>query len=405
MSPTDPFVPLRRFRAYDLTRLFGRAPGRTATFRAAVVLGALAAPLLAFQVGAADFDVYRHGASVLVHGGSLYAPGFAASPANRLPFTYPPFAALAALVLLPLPESVTVEVWAVTTILLLAWCVRLAFRPLVERAAPRADLGLALLTAALLWTRPVFDHLGDGQVDILLMTLCLADTVTPNPRWPRGLLVGIATAIKLVPGIFIPYLWVVGRRRAALIAAGTFLTCEASAALFNIHDSHHYWTDVAFNTERPGDTAVYKNQSLRGLVFRSLPAPGRGCVLTAAVVLIVIAGLTRARRAHLGGHPVAGATLTGLTAVLASPVSWIHSTVWIIPATGVVLGCLAPAARIWIAATINAALAAGLPYVPNVVHGLPQPVVLLLQGSFGLICVGLVVALPVRSPPQRRLGP
>ena len=355
----------------------------------------LASPLLAFQVGAADLAVYRHGASSLLHGRSLYAPSFAAGTAGHLPFTYPPFASIAALPLLPLPQALTAELWGFATIAMLAWCVRVAFQPLLQREPARSDLTLAVLAAAFLATRPVYDHLADGQVDILLMTLCLADTVTLRPRWPRGMLIGIAAAIKLVPGIFIPYLWITGRRRAAGVAAGTFLACTAIAALADFGDSHRYWTNLVFNTERPGRTAGYKNQSLRGILLRVLAPQGRPFLLAAAAVAVVILGLARARRATVRGDHLAGATLVGLTGVLASPVSWIHSAVWIIPALGVLVGAFANRVRVWAAVAIVLALFASLPYVPNLVHDLSRPAVVLLQRSYGLICLLLVVALPI----------
>ncbi len=360
-----------------------------------MILAVLAMPLLLFQVGAADLDVYRHGASVLLHGASLYDPGFGAHLSSRLPFTYPPFAALAAVILLPLPGSIASWVWATATVAAFAWCVWISFRPLLERVRLPGEIVLAALIATLLYTRPVFDHLGDGQVDIVIMALCLADTVTSRPRWPRGALVGVATAIKLVPGIFIAYFWLTGRRRATGVAAGTFVLCELVAGLAAFGDFRLYWTHLVFDTSRPGDGAIYKNQSLRGIGLRLVPAiPGRGLLLVAAALVIAVVGLTRARHATSRGEVLAGATLTGLAGILASPVSWIHSTVWIIPAVGVILSRRPDRARLVIAGAITVALLAGLPYIPNVVHGVPHPAVLFLQSSFGLICVLLVLWLP-----------
>jgi alpha-1,2-mannosyltransferase len=358
-------------------------------------------------VGAADLNVYRHGASAVVHGTSLYAPSFAAGLRTHLPFTYPPFAAVAAIVLLAVPEPLCAWLWAIATVLLLAWCLRVAFRPLLDSRLLSPDLVLAVVTALLLYTRPVYDHLGDGQVDILLMSMCLADCVITRPRWPRGLLVGLAAAIKLVPGIFIPYLWLTGRRRAAAVAAGAFVACEVVAGLLTYGDSHRYWTRLIFDTERPGYTAGYKNQSLRGVGLRLLPASGRTLVLVAVAVVIVVIGLTRARLAAGRGGVVAGATLTGLVGVLASPVSWIHATVWILPAIGIVVGRLASPVRTGVAAAATVALLAALPYIPNVVHGLPRPGVEVLQASFGLICLFLVVTLPTApdAPVDSEVGP
>jgi alpha-1,2-mannosyltransferase len=363
----------------------------------------LAAPLLVVQVGAADLNVYRHGGSAILHGTSLYAPSFAAGLRTHLPFTYPPFAAVAAIVLLAVPGPLCAWLWGIATILLLAWCLRVAFGPLLESGRFPPDLALAVVTALLLYTRPVFDHLGDGQVDILLMAMCLADCVISRPRWPRGLLVGLAAAIKLVPGIFIPYLWLTGRRRAAAVAAGTFVACQVVAGLLAFGDSHRYWTRLMFDTERPGYTAGYKNQSLRGVGLRLLPASGRTVVLVAIAVIIVVIGLTRARQATCRGALVAGATLTGLVGVLASPVSWIHATVWVLPAIGIVVGRLASPVRAGAAAAIAVALLAALPYIPNVVHSLPRPEVEALQASFGLMCLLLVMTLP--TAPIGEVGP
>jgi alpha-1,2-mannosyltransferase len=379
----------------------GRRP-RVVTWRSAAVVAVLAAPLLVFQVGAADLDVYRHGGVAFLHGHSLYAPAFAAHLGTHLPFTYPPFAAAAAVVLLPIPALVSPWVWATVTVVLLAWCVQISFGAALSRTRLPPDLTLALLIAVVLYTRPVFDHLGDGQVDIALMALCLVDTTTPQPRWPRGLLVGIATAIKLVPGIFIPFLWITGRRRAAAVAAGTFVLCEALAALGSFGDSRRYWTRLIFDTERPGYTAGYKNQSLRGLGLRILPVPGRTVLLVAAAVIIVAVGLVRARQASARGQVVTGATITGLVGVLASPVSWIHATVWIIPALGILVGRATSRWRVGLAAAVTIALLAGLPYAPNVVHGLPGPAITLLQASFGLICLTLVLTLPTSAHPNEK---
>jgi alpha-1,2-mannosyltransferase len=389
-----------RLSKLGLSKLIGAlggGEGRVLTIRGLIVLAVLAIPVMIFQVGAADLGVYRHGASVVVHGSSLYAPGFAAATPSHLPFTYPPFAAVAALVLLPLPQVLTAQLWGAATILMLAWCVKVSFRRFLDRLPFRADLALAALTVTLLATRPVFDHLGDGQVDILLMTLCLADILTAQPRWPRGMLVGVATAIKLVPGIFIPYLWITGRRRAAAVAAATFVLCETVAALTTFGDSHRYWTSLVFNTERPGYTAGYKNQSLRGILLRLFPAPERSYLLFAAAVIIAVMALAGGRHAASRGNLIAGATLAGLAGVLASPVSWIHATVWILPAIGIILDRGTSAVRIGIAALITVALVAGLPYWPNILHGLPHPVVVLFQRSFGLICLALVLALPAAN--------
>lgn len=363
----------------------------------ALLLAAVAVPLLVFQVGTADLDVYRHGASVVLHRHSLYGASFAAQGARHLPFTYPPFAAVAALLVLPLPDGLTGAIWAGATVLALAWCVRVAFRPLLHRAV-RPDLAWAGLVAVALCTRPVFDHLGDGQVDILLMALCLADVVTPAPRWRRGVLVGLAAAIKLVPAFFILYFLVTRQRRAALTASATFVGAQVLALAVAPSDSVRYWTRLVFDTERPGYTAGYKNQSLRAVLLHVLPGPGRSAFVVLGVVVLAGLGLARARRAAAAGAAVAGASAAGLTAVLVSPVSWIHAMVWIIPALGGLVDDGRDPRRVLAAAIGALILLAGLPYVPNLVAGLPGALVFVMQRSLALLALGLLVLVPVPGP-------
>jgi len=214
----------------------------------------------------------------------------------------------------------------------------------------------------------------------------------------------MAAAIKLVPGIFIPYFWVTGRRREAITATATatFLLCTSLATVSDFRDSRRYWTRLVFDTERIGHTAGYKNQSLRGVLLQLPPGPGRSYVLAVAALIVVIVGLARARTATLRGQPAAGAAICGLTGVLASPVSWIHTAVWLVPAIGCRAGALDKPVRTWIAAMFVLALISGLPYIPNTCPGLPYPGVLLLQRSFALMGLGLLLLLPISGGSRRR---
>ena len=63
--------------------------------------------------------------------------------------------------------------------------------------------GAAALLAVAAYLQPVKQEIGFGQVDLLLLALCAVDCLVDSPRWPRGLLIGLATAIKLEPGVFI----------------------------------------------------------------------------------------------------------------------------------------------------------------------------------------------------------
>ena len=88
-----------------------------------------------------------------------------------------------------------------------------------------------MLFAACAYLFPMRDEMRFGQVDTVLLAMAVADCAARAPRWPRGALVGLATAIKLVPGVFIVYLWLSGRRRAAVTAAAAALAWTLGAWL------------------------------------------------------------------------------------------------------------------------------------------------------------------------------
>jgi alpha-1,2-mannosyltransferase len=169
-----------------------------------------------------------------------------------------------------------------------------------------------------------------------LMALCLADAVPHQTRLPRGVLVGIATAVKLTPGIFIVYWLVVRRWRAALTASVTALGVTLVTAALRPDLARDYWTVDLFHPDRIGDPGFVSNQSLYGWLERTgwLSTPVWALLAGAAMVV----GMRRALAAHRAGNELAAVSLVGLLGLIVSPISWIHHGVWIIPATGVLLG-------------------------------------------------------------------
>jgi alpha-1,2-mannosyltransferase len=300
---------------------------------AAMVCAALTSVMLALStVPACDLAVYRAGGYSLLHGISLYGPQF---PYN-LPFTYPPFAAWPLVVLAPLPPALCLWLWTFATLAVLGWVIAVSFRPVLPTPPwPRA-LAVSGLIVAFGVTSPMTDHLGFGQINVFLMALCLADLLGVRPRWlPQGVLIGVATVVKLVPGLFIVYLLVTRRFRAAATAALTAATATLLAAVVSPADSWLYFTDLLWHLGRRvglNNNATIGNQSLQGALLRVLPATSVGPVWVILAVVVLIAGMWAALRAYRVGGDVAGAAVTGLVSVMISPVSWPHHLVWFVPA-------------------------------------------------------------------------
>ena len=79
------------------------------------------------------------------------------------------------------------------------------------------DRAAAVVLGAL---EPVLQTFEFGQINLLLMALVAVDCLVDRPRWPRGMLIGIAAAIKLTPAVFLLYFLLRRDYRAALVDGG-----------------------------------------------------------------------------------------------------------------------------------------------------------------------------------------
>jgi alpha-1,2-mannosyltransferase len=344
-----------------------------------------------------DLDVYRTGGLSVLRGQPLYA--ILTQPPQLLAFTYPPAAALFAVPLALLPWSAAQLAWVPFIYVPLAVVVWYAFAPVLRRAGRLRPVVFAGLFAGCAYLFPLRDEMRFGQVDIVLLAMAVVDCAATAPRWPRGALVGVATAIKLVPGVFIVYLWLSGRRRAALVAAATALACTLGAWLLLPQDSVAYWTSAIFQTGRLGSNSGTSDQSLRGMLLRAflpgtLPVP----VWAAVAAATAVAGFALARRLARQGLLADGIAVTALLGALLSPVSWIHYFVVVVPAIGAILADGRSPRRVAAAAGTAVYFALTIPWWGQSLLGRPDvPVVLarIVQDGFGLAALAVVALIGV----------
>jgi alpha-1,2-mannosyltransferase len=371
----------------------GRAQLAAAAFWliAAVTIGHLIATAIGRQM--LDLDVYRTGAQAMLHSGNQL---YSIHAADRLPFTYPPVSAILAEPLTLIPFQAAKTVWMVVTVGVLAVTVGFAFWPLLTRVADYAPAVFAVLLTACAFLEPVRQVITYGQVDLLLLLACVVDCCVKRSRWPRGVLIGLATAIKLEPGAFIVYLLITKRRKDALVAALSFAAATGLAYLINPSASKTYWTSAIFDTKRLGGNASAANQSLRGMILRLHLGSASVPVWVAVALVVGVAGFLAARECWKRGHEIAGVTITGLLSALLSPVAWIHHLCWIVLAVGVIVGTGRSWRRIGIAALAFALFLTTLPVWAEkqlALHRLSGLPGFLAENSFGLACIALVGVL------------
>jgi alpha-1,2-mannosyltransferase len=415
-DPEATRVALRAGISHRIAALAGNAPAaarRHAPLLISVLAGLLALAALAYLVrsnlfGRAgfrmlDLGVYRDGGLAILHGRPLYA-----IRAKAGLFTYPPLAGLLSVPLALMPWRVTQFAWLPMIYVPLAIVVWISFRPLLARARRYAPAAFAVLFAGAAFLTPVREEIHYGQIDIFLVALCLVDCVTERPRWPRGALIGLATAIKLVPGVFIIYLLITGRRKAAGVAALAFAGVSGLTWLIAPGDSATYWTSAVFNSNRVGGNTQAANQSLRGILLRLFaPSPAPTVLWLAIALLVAVAGFAAAWAAHKRGQDMAGIAITGLLAALLSPVAWIHHLCWVVVVIGVLVGDGRDRRRVLAAAATSALYATNLPIRGKFLleaNGAPIWVTRSMEATFGLAAVILIGVIYAFRPTRADLG-
>lgn len=273
-----------------------------------------------------DLGVYRRTGTLMLAGQDFYA-------AEGLPWIYPPFAALFTAPIAWVPLGVAQVGWIVLTVaLLMAMLYRLGLR----------GWGLSLATTATVWlAEPVRETLGFGQLGVLLVAAAVLDSmpgrrVLPRRLLPEGFWTGVATAVKLTPATVAAALFFAGRRRPGLVAFFTFLGATGLGFLLMPRGSLHYWGGLASGDSGINAGIVFKtNQSVMGAWARLFGELSRGGLVASALVAVL--GIAVAALVHRAGQQRLAICLAGLTSLLASPISWSHHYVWIVPLIVVLL--------------------------------------------------------------------
>lgn len=288
-----------------------------------------------------DLSIYVEGSHAAIHHEGLYENSYP-SDAGFLPFTYPPFAAIGfwPLSLLGLPAAAALM--CALSLASLMLILLLGIRRLDE-AYPHA-LGSSLpttrrvLLAVLLVfpTEPIWRTLAYGQVNLLLAALVLIDLW--GPRWRgRGVLLGIAAAIKLTPAVLALSFLIEGDRRSAARSIAGGVGATLLAWLILPRESTTYWLSTLRHVDRIGESVIPAQQSLRGVVDRLGLSPHLssvlwGILLCCALVLFGIIALRLSPRRAGKWTPQAhlwAPLLCGLLGLLLSPISWSHHWVWL----------------------------------------------------------------------------
>lgn len=273
-----------------------------------------------------DFRIYRLGGRAITDGAALYEEQLADHWFTNTPFMAALFTSFS-----ELPPTAGRVIWQLTSLAAFVWACRTTLR-MAGRRVP-----LVVAVAAGLLLEPVWHTFFLGQVNLFLLALVLADMHRVALGRPSGIGIGIATAIKLTPAVFVVVLLMARRTKDAVTATATFAVCTALAYLINPDASRTYWLHTFYDTSRVGVLYI-SNQSPYGALTRILWRTTEvGDWYTAISIAIGVFGLTVAALWARRGDWLAATAVTGMTGLLVSPISWAHHWVWIVPALAVLL--------------------------------------------------------------------
>ncbi|RDI49413.1 glycosyltransferase 87 family protein [Nocardia mexicana] len=317
-----------------------RRPIPAAAFWTLLALGVVAGGYYVKQVIEAppillhlkDLGVYQIAANRVVDGVSIYDTPLLGNTRGVWEFVYTPFAALVFLPLVALRGDLFTYAGAFGDFAMLTASCWAALSMLGYRRDLRLLVTGVSAAGLLVWCEPVRETMAFGQINIFLLLLVLADTALPDSsRW-KGVLTGIAAGIKLTPAFFVVYFLVTRRYRAAATATATCVATVLIGVAALPKDSLTFWSGAFADPTRVGVPENPQNESLRGMVARTIGVAGTnqllwllGAVAVAAICLVL------ARRLSLTGHELPAVVLVGLTTTAVSPYSWLHHWVWLAP--------------------------------------------------------------------------
>ena len=176
----------------------------------------------------------------------------------------------------------------------------------------RAWLAAAIVAPAVIYFEPIRSNFDFGQINVVLMTLVIADCVPRRTPWPRGMLLGLAIALKLTPAVFVLYFLLRRDTRALLVTAASAVVATLAGFAFAWRDSLEYWTETVRNTDRIGTATLNTNQNIAGALARLGLGEGERFVLWTLACFAVLGVDGVGGTTAIEGRPTrAGADLCG----------------------------------------------------------------------------------------------
>ncbi|MFE0024950.1 glycosyltransferase family 87 protein [Amycolatopsis sp. NPDC059021] len=309
------------------------------TFSGVLVLVLLGLLDLAYRSRFGDMHSFYQGVLAWWHGLDPYGQLPATYAGGTPGFIYPPFALLPLSMFAALPFPVAAALSVVISVACLAFTCFAVVRGVWPQGGRRGCVHVtAVIMPLVLLLEPVRNTIGQGQVNLWLMAMVAADCLVKHPKWPRGMGIGVAAAIKVTPAAFVLFFLVRKDFRASVTAAITALVITGGMFALMPAESARFWFGGVL--AGPAGIVNRENQSIAaGLHRLGLRGGWDTGVWLALAVLVLVAAVVIMRR--VGAE--AALLTNGAAALLISPLSWTAHWVWVAPALVVFAANVLPA--------------------------------------------------------------
>lgn len=292
-----------------------------------------------------DLEIYRNAGTYVLENKDFYDPEFGrAFFGHPIAFSYTPFAALLFVPLAVIPIWLcnalgATLLWAIPVIFITATIYKDQF--IASKNRTGIILALALLAGL---SNTALDVLGYGQIGLLVVAAVVFDSLAPTQWWkrlPRGVLTGVAAAVKLTPAVFIGYWFITGQWRKAFTAVSTVIVAWTLALIVlpeRTADFFFHGGLTQLTVYLQDRVAHGANQSVAAAVMRATDTwPLPNFVWMTLAISFVSVGLAAARFLHDRSRELDAVTVLGLAICLGSPVSWVHHFGWLLLVPAVLL--------------------------------------------------------------------
>jgi alpha-1,2-mannosyltransferase len=246
-------------------------------------------------------------------------------------FSYPPGAIFLFWPLQFLPLWLVLKGWMWLSVLCLAGSCAICYWQLSRRSFLESwGIGCLVASASFAIYPPDIELLAWGQTASILLILVVADSLIVPQRY-RGVLVGLATAIKIYPGVFI-VMWLWRREwRQAIIALATSVSVTCLATILWFRSSTYFFKEIVaggaeWNHLVKNFAARYASSSIDSFLQRSPFSANlfNGIELNVASLAVIALGLFAAQRLWKRKAPISSLICLIAATNLGSPVAWDH---------------------------------------------------------------------------------